>query len=66
MTTTAHVTSELDRRDAGLLRAGVGLMCLGAIAFIGYAVVFFARNFTDDFLELGIGHERPVLDGAPR
>jgi hypothetical protein len=30
-------------------------MSLGAVAFIGYAVIFFVRNFTDSFLELGIG-----------
>lgn len=36
--------------------AGVGLMALGALGFVAYAVVFFIRNFTDSFLELGIGH----------
>jgi hypothetical protein len=30
-------------------------MGLGALAFIGYAIVFLIRNFTDSFLELGIG-----------
>lgn len=30
-------------------------MTLAAIGFIGYAVIFFVRNFTDSFLELGIG-----------
>ena len=30
-------------------------MALAGIAFIGYAVVFFIMNFTDSFLELGIG-----------
>jgi hypothetical protein len=30
-------------------------MTLGAVAFIGYAIIFFVRNFTDSFLELGIG-----------
>ena len=38
------------------LRWGVWLMNAGAVAFIGYAVVFFALNFSDRFLELGIGH----------
>jgi hypothetical protein len=37
------------------LQAGAGLMTLGAVAFVGYAAVFFVRNFTDGFLELGIG-----------
>ena len=27
----------------------------GGVAFIGYAIIFFVRNFTDSFLELGIG-----------
>jgi hypothetical protein len=38
------------------LRVGSGLMALAAVGFIGYAVIFFVRNFTDSFLELGIGH----------
>lgn len=43
------------------LRTGAGLMALAGIAFIGYAVVFFIRNFTDAFLELGVGpHEVSV------
>ena len=31
-------------------------MTLAAIGFIGYATIFLVRNFTDSFLELGIGH----------
>ena len=46
------------REDSTALRAGVWLMSLGAIAFIGYAVIFFVRNFTDSFLELGIGADQ--------
>ena len=43
-------------REAGsTLAIGTGLMTLGAAAFVGYAVIFFFRNFTDSFLELGIG-----------
>jgi hypothetical protein len=30
-------------------------MTFAAIGFIGYAVIFLVRNFTDSFLELGIG-----------
>lgn len=37
------------------LRWGSWLMGLAAVGFIGYAVLFFFRNFTDSFLELGIG-----------
>jgi hypothetical protein len=39
----------------GSLRTGSWLMGLAAVGFIGYAVIFFVRNFTDSFLELGIG-----------
>lgn len=38
------------------LRLGTVLMMVAAVGFIGYAVIFFVRNFTDSFLELGIGH----------
>ena len=38
------------------LRIGTSLMAFAAVGFIGYAVIFFIRNFTDSFLELGIGH----------
>jgi hypothetical protein len=37
------------------LRTGAWLMGIAAAGFIGYAVIFFVRNFTDSFLELGIG-----------
>jgi hypothetical protein len=39
----------------GRLRLGAGLMTLAALGFVGYAIIFFIRNFTDAFLELGIG-----------
>lgn len=37
------------------LRLGSALMALAGLSFIGYAVIFFVRNFTGSFLELGIG-----------
>ncbi len=37
------------------VRWGSWIMALAMIGFIGYAVMFFIRNFTDSFLELGIG-----------
>lgn len=37
------------------LRVGAALMTAAAVGFIGYAVLFFVRNFTGAFLELGIG-----------
>lgn len=39
---------------AGNLRLGSALMALAGLGFVGYAVIFFVRNFTDSFLELGI------------
>jgi hypothetical protein len=47
-----HTTAE---RSATGLRTGSWLMGIAAVGFIGYAVIFFVRNFTDSFLELGIG-----------
>ena len=52
-------TTVADRADAGpkagSLRLGSWLMGVAAAGFVGYAVIFFVRNFTDSFLELGIG-----------
>lgn len=45
---------QADSAESGL-RAGSWLMGAAAVGFIGYAVIFFIRNFTDSFLELGIG-----------
>lgn len=45
-------------RSGARLRAGTALMSFGALAFVGYAVIFFILNFTDRLLELGIGHEQ--------
>jgi len=49
------ITSDASREESQALRWGVYLMTFGALAFMGYAVIFFVRNFTDSFLELGIG-----------
>ena len=49
MTRTRGETTEAS------LRWGSWLMAAAALGFIGYAVIFFVRNFTDSFLELGIG-----------
>ncbi|GAA2889258.1 hypothetical protein GCM10010517_53340 [Streptosporangium fragile] len=53
MATTAHRAAT--GAESGALRLGASLMALAGLAFIGYAVIFFARNFTGAFLELGIG-----------
>jgi hypothetical protein len=52
------ITAEAGRQESATLRWGVNLMTLGAVAFIGYAVIFFVLNFTDSFLELGIGSDQ--------
>jgi hypothetical protein len=53
---TAEVAPRTLHREEPWLRWGSWLMGLAAVGFIGYAVLFFIRNFTDSFLELGIGH----------
>lgn len=53
---TAEVAPPTVRQEEPGLRWGSWLMSLAAAGFIGYAVIFFIRNFTDSFLELGVGH----------
>jgi hypothetical protein len=54
MTLASSTEQGLDRTQT-YLRTGTTLMTVAAVAFIGYAIIFFIRNFTGDFLELGIG-----------
>lgn len=56
MATATAGPHTLGREESQGLKAGSGLMLLGAAGFVAYAVIFFIRNFTDNFLELGIGH----------
>lgn len=56
MTTASTDIRLSDAADSSSLRVGSGLMAFAAVGFIGYAIIFFVRNFTDSFLELGIGH----------
>jgi hypothetical protein len=56
------VATPLAREESQSLRAGSALMALAAIGFVGYAIIFFVRNFTDAFLELGIGREQVSVD----
>ena len=44
------------------LKQGAVLMVIGALAFIGYAVVFLIRNFTSTGFELGV----ETLNGVTR
>jgi hypothetical protein len=52
------ITAGSGREESPALKWGVNLMTIAAVAFIGYAAIFFVRNFTDDFLELGIGPDQ--------
>jgi hypothetical protein len=52
---TAEVAPRTLHHEEPWLRWGSWLMGLAAVGFIGYGVIFFIRNFTDSFLELGIG-----------
>jgi hypothetical protein len=54
MATAARPQTTVGSVD-GSLRTGSWLMGLAAVGFIGYAAIFFVRNFTASFLELGIG-----------
>ena len=54
MATTAVTRTQATSQE-GALRLGTWLMGAAAVGFIGYAVLFLVRNFTDSFLELGIG-----------
>jgi hypothetical protein len=57
------ITRTRPTTTSGQLRLGAALMALAGVAFIGYGVIFFARNFSGSFLELGIG---PGEVGASR
>ena len=60
MATTAAAETR-EKAAEGSLRWGSWLMGIAAAGLIGYAVVFLVRNFTDSFLEVGIGpNEVPV------
>ena len=55
MTTTGTSASTQTRESR--LRLGSAIMALAGLGFVGYGV-FFIRNFTDSFLELGIGPDQ--------
>ena len=52
-TATAGIRNQA--MESSDVKIGTGLMSLAALGFIGYAIIFLIRNFTDSFLELGIG-----------
>ena len=51
---TIHAPGDQQSR----LRTGAALMALAGLGFIAYGAIFFVLNFTDSFLELGIGPEQ--------
>lgn len=55
-TTTAQGTRPA--KIEGRLKIGSWLMAIAAVGFIGYAAIFLVVNFSDNFLELGIGPEQ--------
>ncbi len=54
MATTTATRPEARTDAASRLQLGGATMAAAAIGFIGYAIIFFVRNFTDSFLEFGI------------
>ena len=54
MATATAIPPETKSAAAPRLHVGGATMAAAAIGFIGYAVIFLVRNFTDSFLELGI------------
>lgn len=55
---TTLSTTPRSATDESRLRLGSLIMTVGGLGFLGYGVIFFFRNFTDSFLELGIGPEQ--------
>lgn len=53
-TTSSSPPVQADSR----LTLGSAIMALGGVGFIGYGVIFFVRNFSSSFLELGIGPDQ--------
>ena len=52
------VTARTYPQESSGLKWGVYLMSLAGLAFVGYGIIFFVRNLTGDFLELGIGPDQ--------
>jgi phosphoglycerol transferase MdoB-like AlkP superfamily enzyme len=51
-------TADVERRESSQLNWGSWLMAIAGLGFIGYGIIFFVRNFSGDFLELGIGSDQ--------
>lgn len=58
---TAHAAHAAPVTTDRNVRLGAGLMAIAGLGFVGYGIIFFILNFTDQFLELGISEaEVPV------
>ena len=55
---TAIAPSGSTERATSRLRLGSVVMAVAGLGFVGYALIFFVRNFAGAFLELGIGPEQ--------
>ncbi|MEX2268594.1 MAG: hypothetical protein WEA75_07925 [Acidimicrobiia bacterium] len=55
---TTSTATRPSRDQDTKLRAGAAIMAVGGLGFIAYAVIFLIRNFSDSFLELGIGPDQ--------
>lgn len=55
MATTTAERPVTHLEAASRLQLGAATMAVAGIGFVAYAVIFFVRNYTDAFLELGIG-----------
>jgi hypothetical protein len=64
MATTTASVQRTDQAEPAALRTGAWLMTLAGLAFVGYGGIFFARNFSHSFLELGIGPGQVDVDKA--
>ena len=62
MSATTAGRAALPASASAGLRRGAALMAIAGFGFIGYAVLFFVRNFTGSFLELGIGKGQVSVD----
>lgn len=51
---TASATPALGVDTERNVRVGAGLMSLAGLGFVGYGLIFFVMNFSEQFLELGI------------
>lgn len=61
---TASATPAVGVDTERNVRVGAGLMSLAGLGFVGYGIIFFVMNFSEQFLELGITEgEVPVGRG---